>query len=273
VKSIQSSTGASQPRFRQHLQDELSRRCARNPQYSLRAFALDLGTDHASLSQLLRGKRVMTAPMIERFGRCLGLAPEAIEAFARRERLTEPGPGHAAVVHEIQTLSQYAAAIVSEWEHLALLELTHVADFRPDVGWIARVLGITPDAVTLALQRLLHLGLLVMEDPHTWRDISGATVFVSGEPDPTAFGRVTLSALAARIRALDPPLRSAALPHELSATTIAVDTRCVPEAVEVLRAARDEVTARLARGATRDAVYRLELRLYPLTNTTPETTP
>ena len=43
--------------FRERLQAELAQRCGRNARYSLRAFANFLETDHASLSQLLRGTR------------------------------------------------------------------------------------------------------------------------------------------------------------------------------------------------------------------------
>ncbi|HLN29547.1 MAG TPA: hypothetical protein VK395_17495 [Gemmataceae bacterium] len=46
--------------FRLYLQAELGRRCAGNAQYSLRAFAKFLAIDHATLSQLLRGKRRCT---------------------------------------------------------------------------------------------------------------------------------------------------------------------------------------------------------------------
>ena len=55
--------------FRQRLQEELAARCARNARYSLRAFATFLGIDHASLSQLMRGKRAMSEPSMQRLGR------------------------------------------------------------------------------------------------------------------------------------------------------------------------------------------------------------
>jgi transcriptional regulator with XRE-family HTH domain len=59
--------------FRHFLQAELGRRCARNPQYSLRAIANYLAIDHATISQMLRGKRPLTARAISRLGTRLGL--------------------------------------------------------------------------------------------------------------------------------------------------------------------------------------------------------
>jgi predicted enzyme related to lactoylglutathione lyase len=41
--------------FRELLQRELAKRCAENPQFSLRAFAKALRIDHSTLSQILRG--------------------------------------------------------------------------------------------------------------------------------------------------------------------------------------------------------------------------
>src|SRR5215831_1953478 len=72
--------------FRLFLQSELARRCSSNPQYSLRSFALQLGINHSTLSQLLRGKRALTPRMIKTLGARLGLRPEEIEAFVARER-------------------------------------------------------------------------------------------------------------------------------------------------------------------------------------------
>lgn len=59
--------------FREVLQEELIRRRARNPRYSLRAFARALALDHSSLSQLLRGRRRVTTRAIRRIGAILRL--------------------------------------------------------------------------------------------------------------------------------------------------------------------------------------------------------
>ena len=59
--------------FREFLQRKLAQSCANNPQYSLRAFAKSLGTDHSTLSQILRGKRRLTAETIRALARQLKL--------------------------------------------------------------------------------------------------------------------------------------------------------------------------------------------------------
>jgi len=47
-------------RLRTILRNEFSRRRQLNPRYSLRAFARSVDLEHATLSQLIRGKRTMT---------------------------------------------------------------------------------------------------------------------------------------------------------------------------------------------------------------------
>ena len=65
---LHSAPFTAQDSFRERLQAELAARCERNPGYSLRAFANSLGIDHATLSQLMRGKRSMTEATVRRLG-------------------------------------------------------------------------------------------------------------------------------------------------------------------------------------------------------------
>src|SRR4051812_16903310 len=83
--------------FRELLQAELARRCAKNPRYSLRSFADQLRIDHATLSQLLRGRRAMTARTIELLGSRLKLSQKRIERLIAYEQLaasSKPDTGH-----------------------------------------------------------------------------------------------------------------------------------------------------------------------------------
>lgn len=124
--------------FRQALQTEFERRRQRNPRYSLRAFARYLGTDHSTLSQILRSKRNLSPRMLRRFG----------------ERLrTEAG------IVDDACVEQHAERI---------LQLAKAPSFRTHSRWIATHTGIPLDAVNVALHRLLHHGDLVMKSANRW---------------------------------------------------------------------------------------------------------
>ena len=148
--------------FRLFLQAELGRRCARNSQYSLRAFAKFLATDHATMSQLLRGKRPLSERTILKLGTRLGLERAAIDGFIAEESRWRSEAAADVTSNEMQQLADDAARVIADWYHYAILELTRLENFEPDSRWIARVLGITTDEVNLALTRLLRLGLLEM---------------------------------------------------------------------------------------------------------------
>ncbi|HWY77986.1 MAG TPA: hypothetical protein VN281_20395 [Verrucomicrobiae bacterium] len=124
--------------FQQKLQAEFERRHQRNPRYSLRAFARYLGTDHSTLSQIIRSRRNLSPRMVRQFGGRLGLGPGAI----------------------VETCVQQQAE--------AILRLARLPGFRANSRWIATRTGIPLDAVNTAVHWLLHRGDLIMETPNRW---------------------------------------------------------------------------------------------------------
>jgi transcriptional regulator with XRE-family HTH domain len=119
--------------FRAVLQAEFDRRRAANRRYSLRAFARYLAIDHATLSQLLRGKRRLTARNVRALGPKLRLTDAVIAE-------------HCAIEHEAAVL----AAVTRP-------------GFRADSRWLATIAGVPLDDVNVALQRLLRKRKLTME--------------------------------------------------------------------------------------------------------------
>jgi transcriptional regulator with XRE-family HTH domain len=128
--------------FRERLQAEFAQRQRRNTRYSLRAFARDLGTDHSTLSQLLRGRRAFSPRTVTLLGRSLGLSRAAMI--------------DACIEQNAQTIMQ----------------LVRSASFQPNSRWIATRTGIPIDAVNAALDRLLRERQLQMQTIHHWKPLS-----------------------------------------------------------------------------------------------------
>ena len=247
-------------RFRRLLLEELALRCARNPRYSLRAFARYLELDHSTLSQLLRGRRRFTARTIEAVGKRLGFSSEMITQFVELER-TPPEPWKS---RELRQLSRDAALSVAEWHHHAILELTRLTSFRPDVRWISRVLDVPVDDVNVAITRLARLGLLDMRSRDQWVDAAG-----DAEAHLDSFSARTVGALAGRARALASSEGNQAAHY--SATTVAVTTKTSRRIAERVERFRQEVAELLERDqGDRDQVYCLELAFFPVANLTTE---
>jgi transcriptional regulator with XRE-family HTH domain len=125
--------------FRDLLRSEFERRRENNPRYSLRAFARSIGTDHSTLSQILRGRRRLTQRTIARIGASLRLTSGEIAESCTAANDT------------------------------AVLAAVARPSFRADSRWIATMAGITLDDVNVSLQRLLYHGALIMASPTEWR--------------------------------------------------------------------------------------------------------
>ncbi len=124
--------------FRTLLATELARRTARNPRYSMRAFARELGTAHSTVSRVVNGGGRLTAPCITALGTRLGLSRHEVAG---------------AVLH----------ANVDR-----LVRLVRRADFTPDARWIATRSGLTLNDVQVALHYLIYSRRLVMRSATTW---------------------------------------------------------------------------------------------------------
>lgn len=155
--------------FKQLLQDELVARCRTNPNYSLRSFARSLQVEPSALSQMINGKRPITEKMKMRLGMALGLSTDQLRHLPTTPE-TAPENTHAKARFQQLTLDTFA--VISDWYHYAILELTYVEDFKSDSTWISQRLGITKSEVNIAIERLLRLGLLKKNSKGKWIDAS-----------------------------------------------------------------------------------------------------
>jgi transcriptional regulator with XRE-family HTH domain len=155
--------------FRQLLQEELVQRCRANPNYSLRSLARSLGVEPSSLSQIINGKRPLSKKMKLRLGSGLGLTVKEIERVPTADSEYSDIKG---AIPLFQQLTLDAFALIADWYHYAILELTYVEGFKCNHGWISRRLGITRSEVNIAVERLVRMDLLEIGSDGKWRDLS-----------------------------------------------------------------------------------------------------
>ncbi|MGZ3771103.1 MAG: TIGR02147 family protein [Bdellovibrio sp.] len=154
-------------------------RKTRNPRYSLRAYARDLGMPASKLSQILRGRCGLSETRAREIAEKMGLSTAEKDIFAtmvatkhsrsdfarkKAQQKLENFLSHASY----RTLSLDAFKIISDWYHLAILELTDIVDFRSDPKWIARRLQIPLKITKEAIDRLLEFGLLDRKNDGTF---------------------------------------------------------------------------------------------------------
>ena len=209
---------------------------------------MQIGINHSTLSQLLRGKRSLTPRMIKTLGSRLGLGPEEIEAFISRERQT----GETVITREIRFLTMETVALLSDNSHRAILEMTSMEGFVPDSRWIARALDLTIDEVNMALSRLARLGLLEMAAPDHWVDKTDASA-----SSDARFAQQVIRRLSEQARKL-----SSSKEHESTApsATIGISATQFPAVIKLIERLKSE-----AESVDRDEKrYQLEIYLTPI---------
>jgi plasmid maintenance system antidote protein VapI/DNA-binding transcriptional ArsR family regulator len=160
----------SKREFRHILQDELTSRCAKNPNYSLRSFAKFLEISPSALSAIINGKRPLTDKMKERLGLRLGVKPQDLQKLYSRPHGNSKNINSEGLADTFQQITIDTFAIISEPYHYAILELLKTEDYVQDAPWIARRLQITPSEVNFALERLERVGLLEKDEDGIYFD-------------------------------------------------------------------------------------------------------
>lgn len=247
--------------FRGLLQEELLRRCRDNPGYSLRSFATTLQVSPSSLSRMLRGEREISTEMKSRLGKRLGIPPHRLEelptdASAKNKSPHLPG-------NNFKQLAADTFAVMSDWYHYAILELTNLKNFESTSQWVAKTLGITVSEVNVAMERLQRLGLLKVTKSGRWINSSGSHTNVSGDLSGSAHRTLQRQVLQLAMRALDEiPIER----RDQSSMTMSLNEKRLPEAIEKITQFRRELCAFVEQDRSRDSVYQLSISLFPLTN-------
>jgi hypothetical protein len=157
--------------FLQRLVRELEARQQKNSRHSLRAFASFLGTDHSTLSQILRNKRRLATRQVRSWGKKLGMTAEEISVCVAAEHVPSSFATHRQ--EQLRHWTAEATAIVSDLTHWQILRLASSANFQPDCRWIAERVGVHVDQINVALSRLLRLRLIEIATSGAWKDVAG----------------------------------------------------------------------------------------------------
>ncbi|MEW6057203.1 MAG: TIGR02147 family protein [Bdellovibrionota bacterium] len=253
--------------FKSFLQKQFEDRCSRNASYSLRAFARDLKLSPAGVSQILNGKQGVSPQTAETIARRLGLSSHecdylvdlASSEFARSRKSKEAAIHRLRVRKPVPPITLEVFKAISEWHHLALLELTMLKGFKSDAGWIARKLGISKKTVSLAIERLKMLGFLKEQDGKLIQTTEYMAT-PSGVPS-TAIRGFHQQVLRKAIDALH---SQSVDERDFSSIVLPVSTNDMVEAKEWIKKFRREFMSRFGSAAEKDSVYCLSVQFFSL---------
>jgi uncharacterized protein (TIGR02147 family) len=242
------------------LRERLRAATRRNPRFSLRSFAQQLGIDHSTLSQVLRNKRNLSLRALKSIAQRLGLSEDATRAYAQSKKK----PNSKNPPQDIRNL-QFdldTFQLLSVWYHSAILELIQIKDFKPDSRWIAHALGITVEDVNITLQRLLRLGLLEMSARNRWTDKSGDAEFQTAALSEVARNRMNHEI---HELAIDSIKRAPTHHRVHRQMIIALDSAKLTRLATLADNFLHDVRSLVSESNSKDDVYQLEISFFPMT--------
>ncbi len=225
------------------LETELKKRREKNPNYSLRRFAQVVGVNSGTLSQILTGKRSLSLEIQNKIWAKLGKPP--VQQFSSKEK-TEP-------------LQSDIFQMIADWSHFAVLELFELRDYQPDTKWMGRKLGLSPFEISLALERLVRIGLLEPKD--SFYKVTKKNLSTLGlESTNSALRSLQKQILLKSIEALE------CMPIEVrdqSTLTIALPKKALPELKKRITQFRRDMNSWISEMKNKDEVYQLTISLFP----------
>ncbi len=245
------------------LSEQFNERRKKNKKYSIRAFAKRLKLEASILSKILSGKRIASVAMVNRLSEALAVDIETKtslinyakrkEKYAQVEKMNEED--------QFRQITLDSFALISDWYHYAILELTYVNNFQNDIPWISSMLGISQVDVSNAIERLKRLNLL--------SEVNGKLIktesLITNSKDGMTSEAVKNLQRSILVKALDAIDNTHQDEKDISSMTFAIDERKLPEAKEKIKKFRREMCHFLENG-TQTKVYHLAVQLYPVKN-------
>ncbi len=156
--------------YRDILKSEFQKRCELNPKFSLRSFAAKLDLPVSTLSEVLNMKQGLSKLSAEKIATKLGysksekiyfiLLVESMHARSKTQKEIAISKLKTFKVEQQKTFDLDSWKIISEWQHLAIWEMSRLTNFKADPLWIAKRLNISIIVVRESIIRLVKLGLL-----------------------------------------------------------------------------------------------------------------
>jgi uncharacterized protein (TIGR02147 family) len=239
----------------EHMKRTFAERCKKNSSYSLRAFSRSLGMDSSTVSAILKGKRPLTIKTARKIVEGLNITnPVEAQAlifstFAADD--LEAGPGYTEMAME-------SAEAISSWQHFAILALLEIKDFKAQERAISERLNIPFGIVSECLNRLEKLGLITKHND-TWQ-LTGKNMATPSQIPSAALREGHRQFIMKSLSSLE---NDAIDVRDISGITMAVSKSRLAEAKAMIQDFRRRLSTYMEDGP-RDAVYRLNVQLFPL---------
>lgn len=239
-----------------HLQKTFLERCQINERYSLRAFAKSLDVPVSSLSEVINEKRALSKKLGLKVGKSLKMSKSQLEAF---QDFSNKGLDQ-------QQIALDSFYMISEWWHYGILQLLRTDGFKNNPSWVAKRLRINPSQAKNAIERLLRIGILELNESEDLVDTTnGATSHLVSNFTNQQLKDFQIKALEKAILSIK---RDPIEFRDNTSMTMAINKDSVAVAKEEIKKFRRRLTKKLEKYSNADEVFQLTIGLNPLSLTT-----
>ena len=225
----------------------------KNRRISVRSFSKKTGIPAGRMSELLRGKRLLSDYYAQKIAQTLNLDP------SQKQELYSLVSVQSRKAMEERELLEYEIAMLSSWEHYAILNLANTKDFQSKAEWIANRLALPKSKVLESLNILEKLGFIVYKNGQIKRSDERLTTTM--DIPSIAIRRSLRADIEKGLDALAnvPPAH-----RDFSSVTMAIDPKKIPKAKELTEKYRQKMSRLLENGDCTE-VYNLSIQLFPMT--------
>jgi uncharacterized protein (TIGR02147 family) len=258
------------------------KRTKKNPAYSVRAFARDLGMGATLVSLIFSNKRSVSYRQALKLATKLGMETDEKMEWLRLVLVSLPkrAKGKNRLNAMLRKASEDPLFIdsplervnrdvelfraLSQWYHVAIMDLSQVRGFQDDPKWIADRLGIHPFEAQDAIERMLGIGLMQRKDgklTKTTRHMDFPTLHSA--PAIREFHRQMCEKAMKELERTDP---ESFRKRKITSMTFSIRSDRLEEAYAKIEKFKLEMAELLAEGAS-DSLYHLGVNLFPLMRT------
>lgn len=245
----------------QYLIELYEKRKEKNPNYSMRAFARDLGLVSSQVSSLFMHKSSVTPKTARKISEKLDLPQSEKLKFLTAAQQDATSKRQAKIVdNDFMQISEITTQVISDWRHLAIFALVRADNFNPDPDWIADQLNFPKDVVQACLDRLLAVGLI----KQTKKTFEPNHLNVTTSADVPAESIKQL--LIQQIKLAEAAVRDVPVDlRNLSCVSMPFDLNHYEDAVKMIDGFRRRFIKRFLKGK-KESVYNLNIQFVPITN-------
>ena len=257
--------------YRQFLKAILAEKTSKNGAYSLRSFAQKLGFSNSFLSEVLNGKKSLSTDGALRIAVKLSLTEIETQYFCLLVQIeSEKDPEYKSLLNDKLIalkpitkrfdLSSDFFRVISDWYHLAILELTQLKGPKLTPKLAAKRLQITEIQAETAIERLIRLELLERTSEGHLKKTKEYILAQSQIPN-SAIKKFHKQLLEKAMHAVDDQTPA----QRVSNTDlIPMDSRYLAEAKQIIDRCSDDIVNLTKKSKVKDEVFCLTTHFYKL---------